>query len=285
MKMKLELTVNEINVLMQALGNMPYAQVFELIQKIREQAQAQFAPLTGAAQGLFGLGQQYLAQSPQEVAQKYMESQQALLQPERERQLATIRNRLQRTGRTGLSVAQGGDLAASNPELQAYYNSLAQQDARLAAQAEQEARDRITFGTGLFGEGARALGLGYSGQQAALAPFTQYLTGVSDLEKLGLQPLTISSDLGRLSAGAGAQGGQLNLQGNLGAVKALTAEQLAGDFSPFARLLTGFGSSPLGAGLVSQGLGSLFGGLGSLASSGFGQINPISGEFLGSLEF
>lgn len=226
-----------------------------------EQAQAQFAPLTGAAQGLFGLGQQYLARSPEEVAQQYIESQQALLQPERERQLATIRNRLQRTGRTGLSVAQGGDLAASNPELQAYYNSLAQQDARLAAQAEQEARNRITFGTGLFGEGARALGLGYSGQQAALAPFTQYLTGVSDLEKLGLQPLTISSDLGRLTAGAGAQAGELGLRGNLGAAQAMYP---ANAYSPFANILGGLGQSPLAAGLIGQGLGGLIGGAGSL---------------------
>ncbi len=39
--MKLELTVPEINVVMQALGNMPYAQVFELIEKIRTQAKEQ----------------------------------------------------------------------------------------------------------------------------------------------------------------------------------------------------------------------------------------------------
>lgn len=39
--MKLDLTINEVNAIMQALGNMPYAQVFELVQKIREQAQAQ----------------------------------------------------------------------------------------------------------------------------------------------------------------------------------------------------------------------------------------------------
>jgi hypothetical protein len=38
---KLDLTINEVNIIMQALGNMPYAQVFELVQKIREQAQAQ----------------------------------------------------------------------------------------------------------------------------------------------------------------------------------------------------------------------------------------------------
>jgi hypothetical protein len=45
--MKLELTIQEVNAVMQALGNMPYAQVFELVQKIREQAQSQLnAPAT-----------------------------------------------------------------------------------------------------------------------------------------------------------------------------------------------------------------------------------------------
>ena len=45
--MKLELTIQEVNAVMQALGNMPYAQVFELVRKIREQAQLQLnAPAT-----------------------------------------------------------------------------------------------------------------------------------------------------------------------------------------------------------------------------------------------
>lgn len=39
--MKIELTLTEINMVFQALGNMPYAQVFELVEKIRNQAQAQ----------------------------------------------------------------------------------------------------------------------------------------------------------------------------------------------------------------------------------------------------
>jgi len=42
--MTLDLTINEINLILQALGNAPYAQVFELVQKIREQAQAQVQP-------------------------------------------------------------------------------------------------------------------------------------------------------------------------------------------------------------------------------------------------
>ena len=41
--MKIELTLPEINTIMQALGQMPYASVFELVTKIREQAQAQIA--------------------------------------------------------------------------------------------------------------------------------------------------------------------------------------------------------------------------------------------------
>lgn len=39
--MKIELTLNEVNTIMQALGQMPYAAVFELVAKIREQATAQ----------------------------------------------------------------------------------------------------------------------------------------------------------------------------------------------------------------------------------------------------
>jgi hypothetical protein len=39
--MKLELNINDVNVILQALGNAPYAQVFELVEKIRTQAQAQ----------------------------------------------------------------------------------------------------------------------------------------------------------------------------------------------------------------------------------------------------
>jgi hypothetical protein len=41
--MKLELTIAEINLILQALGNAPYAQVFELVEKIQQQGQAQMA--------------------------------------------------------------------------------------------------------------------------------------------------------------------------------------------------------------------------------------------------
>jgi len=42
--MKLELTIDEVNLILQALGAAPYVQVANLVQKIREQAQPQINP-------------------------------------------------------------------------------------------------------------------------------------------------------------------------------------------------------------------------------------------------
>lgn len=42
--MTLDLTINEVNLILQALGNAPYVQVFELVQKIQEQAKEQLPP-------------------------------------------------------------------------------------------------------------------------------------------------------------------------------------------------------------------------------------------------
>jgi len=69
-----------------------------------EQAPGLYAPLQTAATGLFGLGQQYLAESPEQVAQRYIAQQQELLAPSRERQFAQLQNRLFQTGRGGLAV-------------------------------------------------------------------------------------------------------------------------------------------------------------------------------------
>lgn len=40
----LTLSIQEANLVLQALGNAPYATVFELIEKIKAQAQAQISP-------------------------------------------------------------------------------------------------------------------------------------------------------------------------------------------------------------------------------------------------
>jgi hypothetical protein len=213
-----------------------------------EQAQQQYQPLSQAATGLFGLGQQYLAQSPQEVAAKYIQQQQDLLAPSRERQMAQLQNQLFQQGRGGLSVGATGmrpsgaaGLGATTPEMEAYYNAMAQQDAQLAAQAQQEGQRNVAFGAGLFGTGAGMLGQYQAGQVGALSPFQSYLGTGQSIEQMGQQPLTLGAGLGGQAAAYGANVGNSLLRGGMSA--ALTQQQGQG-FSPLAGLLQGAASSP-----------------------------------------
>jgi hypothetical protein len=123
--------------------------------------------ITSAQNRLMGLGASYLAQTPEEVAQQYMSKQYDLLDPSRQRQLAGIRNQAFQTGRGGLSVGSTGlrpsgaqGLMGANPEMEAYYNALAQQDAQLAAQAQQAGQQNVLFGTGLFGQAGQVRNYG-----------------------------------------------------------------------------------------------------------------------------
>jgi len=208
-----------------------------------EQAQQQYRPLSQAAGGLFGLGQQYLAQNPQEVAAKYMQQQQDLLAPSRERQMAQLQNQLYQQGRSGLSVgATGmrpsgmGGLGATTPEMEAYYNALAQQDAQLAAQAQAEGQRNVAFGAGLFGTGANMLNQYQSGQVGALSPFTSYLGSGQAIESLGQEPLRLGAELGGRASTAGANAGQF-LYG--GGVNAARTQQGGQGGSPLGGLLQG----------------------------------------------
>lgn len=210
------------------------------------QAQQQFAPLGQAAQGLFGLGQQYLAQSPQEAAQQFMSQQQNLLAPSRERQFAQLQNQLFQTGRGGLSVGATGErpsgaagLGAASPEMEAYYNALAQQDAGLAAQAMQAGQQQVAFGAGLFGTGGNLLTQGYGGQAAALDPYQAYMRGATGLESLGQAPLDIGAQLGGRMANP--TGAQALFQGGMGAAQSMGA---ANAYNPFATALTGLSQNP-----------------------------------------
>jgi len=178
-----------------------------------EQAPQQFAPLQTGAQSLFSLGNQYLAQSPEQVAQRYISQQMNLLQPGRELELANLQNRLQQQGRAGLAVAQGGNYGATTPELQALYNARAMQEAQLAANAQQAGQQQVSFGAGLLGQGAGALGQYYAGQQAAYAPYTTAMGQVQNLEAQGQQPLGLSSSFAQQQAQAGANAGRLGLSG------------------------------------------------------------------------
>ena len=213
-----------------------------------EQAAGRYAPLTTGAQGLFGLGQQYLAQSPEQVAADYMARQQNLLAPSRERQFAQLQNQLFNTGRGGLSVGAtgmrpsgAGGLGAASPEMEAYYNALAQQDAALAAQATQAGQQQVQFGAGLLGSGANLLGSYTQGLTGAYSPFSTGIGVGSSLESLGQAPLDIGAQLGGRSAQAGANVGQTLLQGGLLGAR---TTQAASGFSPLGTALTGFSNSP-----------------------------------------
>ena len=211
-------------------------------------APQQYAPLQGAAGGLFSLGQQYLAQTPEQAAQKYIEQQQNLLAPSRERQYAQLQNQLFNTGRGGLSVGATGlrpsgtqGLGASNPELEAYYNAMAQQDAQLAAQAQAAGQQQTAFGAGLFGSGSQLLGQYQAGQVGALSPFQTSLGLGGTIEQMGQQGLEIGSALGGKSATAGANVGQSLLAGGLSAAK---TAQAGNAYNPLANVLQGVGTNP-----------------------------------------
>ena len=158
----------------------------------------QYAPLTGASQSLFNLGQQYLATSPEQAAQQYMTSQQNLLAPQREQQLADVRNQLFQTGRTGLATGgtTAGGRQATNPEMAAYYNAIAQQDLNLAANAQQAGQQRAQFGASLFGTGAGLLGTQTQGEAGAYAPLQTQLGLSGQVETMAQQPYQLGMQLG-----------------------------------------------------------------------------------------
>lgn len=175
--------------------------------------QAEAAPAT--SQTLFGLGSQYLGQSPEAIRQQYFREQQALLEQPRQAEEQRLAASVFGRGRAGLNIGTTGQ-----PELAALASARRQQDLALAAQAEQAAQQRIGFGTGLFGAG-------YGLQTQALAPFqTQF--GVSQLlEQAAQQPLDIGAQLGGRTATAGAKAGESLLLGGLSSARTQYGGELA----------------------------------------------------------
>jgi hypothetical protein len=188
--------------------------------------------ITSAQNQLMNLGSSYLAQTPEQVAQQYLSKQYDLLDPSRQRQLASIRNQAFQTGRGGLSVGSTGlrpsgaqGLMGTNPELEAYYNALAQQDAQLAAGAQTAGQQQVLYGAGLFGQ-------------------------AGNLESMAQQPFTLGTGLGTSISGAGANAGRLGLTG--ASLAAGYGTSPAATTSPGAYIASGLGSptSTLGAGLA-----------------------------------
>jgi hypothetical protein len=180
------------------------------IQALQDRLSALYGDSLGLAeravapsQTLFGLGQQYLATTPEQARNQYLQEQYAMLDPIRQREEARLGASVFGRGRAGLNIGDVGQ-----PELAALATARRTQDLQLAAGAEQAARDRIAYGTGLFGEAGRL-------QTSALAPFQTQFGLSSLLETAGQQPLDIGAQLGGRTATAGAQAGQSLLQGGL----------------------------------------------------------------------
>jgi hypothetical protein len=179
-----------------------------------EQAQALGQPIGAAGQGLFNLGQQYLAQSPEQARQQFLNEQYALLDPVRQREEQRLGAGVFGRGRAGLNIGDVGQ-----PELFALASARRQQDLELARQAEQAAQQRTAFGAGLFETGAGLLGQQYGLQTQALSPFQTQFGLQQLLEQSAQQPLDIGAQLGGRSATAGANVGQTLLAGGLGAAQ------------------------------------------------------------------
>ena len=229
--------------------------------QIAQQAQA----LGGGAQSLFGAAQGYLSESPEIARQRFISNQQALLNPINEQNLAGIRNRLFQTGRTGLATGgtMSGGMQATNPELAAYYNALAQQNAQLTAAADQAAQQQQVFGAGLFGQGAGLLGQIPALTSAAYGPLQTQLGLAGTTEALGQQGLELGSALGGRQATAGAAAGNL-LAAGVGAA----GRTMAGITDPNAALLGSLGRQISTSTPASNWFNSLLGGSTNYGATG-----------------
>ena len=240
------------------------------LKAIQDYAMAQAAAGQADTTGLLGLGRGYLATSPEAAAQDYMAKQRALYAPAREQQLAAIRNQLAQSGRAGLSIGgtEAGNIQASNPELQAYYNALAQQESQLAANADLAAQQRIGFGQGLL--------------SSAYSPIATPLGLAGQTESMGQGAFDLGVNLGGRQTQANQAAAQLyqtgvtnaaNTQyaGQVGAAKTM---QAANAYSPVGAALTGIGQQLGTSGGTGQ-LGSWFNNM--LTNYNFGSSGMSSG--------
>jgi len=202
-----------------------------------EQARALGAPMGAAGQGLFNLGQQYLAQSPEQARQQYIAEQQALLDPIRQQEEQRLGASVFRRGRAGLNIGTQGQ-----PELAALAGARRTQDLQLAAQAEQAAQQRIGFGAGLFSTGGTLIGNQYALQNQALAPFLSQFGAQQSLEQAALQPLEIGANLG--GRNVNTAGASALLQSGLGAANTRLQGSLVGP-SLMAQNISGVGQQYL----------------------------------------
>jgi hypothetical protein len=222
--------------------------------------------------------------------------------------MAQLQNQLFQTGRGGLAVGAtsarpsgGAGLGASSPELEAYYNALAQQDAQLAAGAQQAGQQQASFGAGLLGQG-QALGQGQIGfgtnilaqqqaQEAQRLGLGSSLTAQQQALEQGrygfgadLLSRQQAMEQGRASFGAGlfGTGGNLLTQGYQGQTAALSPYEA---YLSQMKQLEALGQQPLELGInigakgqSTAGANALFQGGNAAAQSNFAAnaYNPFA---------
>lgn len=226
-------------------------------------------PLFGATQGLFNLGQDYIAQSPKEAAERYMAEQTGLLAPGDAADLAKVSAANYGRGTGGLGVNTGTGGAPSNPLAQALFNAQSRRNQEIAARAAQEGRAQAITGADLYTRGAGLLGQVPTLTSAGYAPLQTQLGLAGTTENLGQQALDVSTALGAQQSTAGARAGGLGLSGAVNAAPYQISQQ---SYNPLGQILGG-SSGQLGqiGGQVGNWFGDLIGG-----GSGMGLFNASS---------
>jgi len=221
---------------------------------------------TGGAERMYGLAGQALPTSYDVAAktQDYYNRMQQLVAPQREQQLAQTRQGLFNTGRTGLATGatQAGGMLATNPEMAAYYNAIAQQDLSLANQAEQRARENLqqdittagklySGGAGMFTEGGNLQNQLYRNIAASQAPFATGMQSLTGLESTQYTPVTQGFQFATPVSQGEQYAGTMNYNAATAAANlaAQMAPQIAGyqyqnsAYSPWGSLLQGVGGT------------------------------------------
>jgi hypothetical protein len=129
----------------------------------------------------------------------------------------------------------------------AYYNALAQQDAQLAAQANQAGQQQVQFGQGLMTGGINLNNAGFGMQSNALAPFTNLLGGAQNVENLGMNAFTQGVGLGSESAASNARAAGQYAAGQSianNANRAAVTGAVAGLTDPISQLINSLARNP-----------------------------------------
>lgn len=219
--------------------------------------------VTGAEQ-MYGLAQQALPTNYDTTAetQRLYNQYQDIVAPQREQQLAQTRQGLFNRGRQGLAIGatQAGGNLATNPEMAAYYNAVAQQDREMAVQSDIQARANlaqdIQNAQGLFSGGAGGYTAAgnlqnqlYGNIATSQSPFAAGMQSLAGLEQTAYTPVNQGFQYAGSVVPAEQWAGQIGLQGATTAANIATnlAPQIAdyqyqhSSYSPWGTLLSGAG--------------------------------------------